>query len=266
MGQDTGIQWAHHTWNPWRGCAKVSEGCKLCYAAAFSGRNPAVLGVWGPQGTRPGAAESYWRQPSRWDRAARAAGERRRVFCGSLMDFFEDREDLAPFRRRAWTVIAGCTGLDWLLLTKRPENIARMLPPRWGTGWHHVWLGCSVENRQRAEERIDLLAAVPATLHFLSCEPLLEPVELTPWLLPRAVQWVIVGGESSQGGERARPFDISWAEEIVNQCRACDVPVFCKQMGSVPVSNGLGFRLPDAHGGDWSAWPDWLRVREVPGG
>ncbi len=130
MGEGSKIQWTHHTFNPWRGCTHVSPGCEHCYAEALSKRNPAQLGTWGAGGTRVVASEAYWKQPERWNRAAEAAGERHRVFCASLADVFEDRPELVEPRERLWRLIVATPHLDWLLLTKRPENIARLLGPR----------------------------------------------------------------------------------------------------------------------------------------
>lgn len=158
MGVETKIGWTDATWNPWRGCSKVSAGCTHCYADVLSRRNPATLGVWGPNGTRVVAAEAAWREPLKWDRAAREAGERRRVFCASLADVFEDwrgrlkdanghdiwvepggfwtpddgspgfaygRRPLAmdDVRERLFGLVDRTPNLTWLLLTKRPENV-----------------------------------------------------------------------------------------------------------------------------------------------
>src|SRR4051794_38669367 len=100
MATETKIQWTHHTFNPWRGCQKVSPGCAHCYAEQLSLRNPKVLGEWGPDGKRVIASESYWRLPLKWNRDAHKAGERRRVFCASLADVFEDRPELVKPRER----------------------------------------------------------------------------------------------------------------------------------------------------------------------
>lgn len=143
MGKDSKIEWTDHTFNPWRGCTKVSAGCAHCYAESFSRRNPGVLGVWGDGGTRVIASESKWREPIAWNRAAheevykytleeRQAGRhlltRPRVFCASLADVFEDRQELIEPRRRLFRLIDSTPFLDWLLLTKRPENISRLWP------------------------------------------------------------------------------------------------------------------------------------------
>lgn len=305
MGADTKIQWAHHTFNPWRGCTHVSPGCENCYAEALSKRNPAQLGTWGAGGERVIASESYWRQPERWNRAAEKAGERHRVFCASLADVFEDRIELRTPRGRLWRLIAETPHLDWLLLTKRPENARRMLtglydrgddaeaaglPRDYAQPWDpfpNVWLGTTVEDQRRADERIPILLDTPAAVRFLSCEPLLGPVDVARWTIslgegpgyrmlgyapePR-IDWLIVGGES---GPRARPMDLAWARSLVEQGRAAGVPVFVKQLGRRPVGywhpdggylihprdEGV---LRDRKGGDPDEWPADLRVREVP--
>lgn len=279
MGEVTGIQWCHSTINFWRGCSRVSEGCRLCYAEAMSRRNPAVLGTWGPDGTRPIASESKWREMSRWNEDAANAGERRRVFCGSLMDIWEDRPDLVGPRIRGLSMASCTKSLDWLFLSKRPENIKPILSDgriRYGketlSWWERIsrkpmsnwWFGCTVENQRRARERIPILLEVPASIRFLSCEPLLEPLDLSPWLSTGGIHWVIVGGESNQGGGKAASLCLSWVEELVGQCKDHNVPVFVKQLGSRPVAEGLGLKLKDRHGGEMAEWPPWLRVREIP--
>jgi protein gp37 len=278
MGVDTKIQWADHTFNPWRGCTKVSPGCTNCYAESLSHRNPAVLGEWGPNGKRVVAAESAWREPIKWDKAANRDGVRRRVFCASLADVFEDRDELRGPRSRLAETIKATPHLDWLLLTKRPENIGRL-----GTeafGWDvtrfgmplNVWLGTSTEDQARADSRFPLLRQTPATVHFLSVEPLLGPIDMRPYI--DLIDWVIVGGES---GTNARPCDISWIRSIASHCKDAGVPVFVKQLGSRPTQplaaahSGplttcypIHKRLDDPKGGNPDEWPEDLRVRQLP--
>lgn len=246
MGRDTTIAWCHHTWNPWRGCAVKSEGCKFCYAEAGSHRNPAVLGVWGPHGRRSVAAEAYWRLPIGWNRDAAQAGERRRVFSLSLGDWLEDRPDLNAPRGRLLATIGLTPHLDWLLLTKRPELFRDCLVDAMGTGnpvWdnalHHVrdrwldgiapanvWAGASVENRSRGIERIQLLREIPARVHFLSAEPLLGDLgELDL----SGIDWMILGGES---GPNARPCHVRWIGDQIARCRRQGVFIFVKQLGA----------------------------------
>lgn len=310
MAENSAIQWTTHTFNPWRGCTKVSDGCTNCYAETMSGRNPKTLGVWGKYGTRVVASESMWKQPLKWDKAAAEAGERHRVFCASLADVFEG-EDTMPAdswrvireaRRRLFDLIVATPNLDWLLLTKRPENIETVLktafPTIYGLNlsgantfidvWmDRVWIGTSVENQEQADKRIPELLKISAKVRFLSMEPLLGPVEFSDvsnrsdWksqLGKKAldgIDWVIVGGES---GPNARPFDISWARSIISQCKTAGVSVFMKQLGSGKYENSVTRLQPvsepgrqagfvsyrDKKGGDPSEWPVDLRVRELP--
>lgn len=248
MGDTTKIEWCDHTFNPWRGCARVSPGCRNCYAETFAKRNPDVLGEWGAAGTRVVASELMWQSPVRWNRAAERAGVRRRVFSASLADVFEPRADLAEPRGRLIRLIEDTPWLDWLLLTKRPEQAAGMLH-RWLTstigpdcgryrwsGPSNVWLGVSVEDQARADERIPYLADIPAPVRFLSCEPLLDRVELGQHV--DTVDWVIIGGESGPGH---RWMKYGWAGDLAAECVAADVPVFFKQMSG----HRQGARGPD---------------------
>lgn len=245
MGKDTAIEWTHHTFNPWRGCTKVSDGCKFCYAEKMSHRNPTVLGEWGNQGKRVIAAESYWKQPESWDRAAQKAGEQRTVFCSSMADPFEDREDLLDARRDLFRIVERCRNLLWLFLTKRPQNALRLIEQAtgrhadaWLADCHHVWVGASVENQEAANERIPHLLSIPAAMRFLSCEPLLGPLDISHWLgdnysamfggFDLGIRWVIVGGES---GPNARPMHPNWVRSLRDQCHEVKVPFFFKQWG-----------------------------------
>lgn len=280
MAENTKIEWAHHTFNPWRGCTKVSDGCKNCYAETLSGRNHQVLGVWGKNGTRSIAVENYWKQALDWDRKAKAAGERHRVFCGSLMDIFEGNDTMpkaawAPVqlaRRRLFLeTIQSTPNLDWLLLTKRPENIPSILraaldPHHEDTDWNvfgdphgldlwnfdelypNVWLGTSVESREHLG-RITDLAKTPATVHFVSIEPLLGDLgDISGYLEQLNNPWLIVGGES---GTNARPLHPDWVRSIRDQCVDANVPFFFKQWGQWLPFGQSG--LPEWH----SISPDW---------
>lgn len=219
MGEHTAIAWCDATFNPWRGCSRVSPGCDHCYAEAWSKRNPAALGTWGDDGERVIAADAYWRTPLRWNRLAAEAGVRRRVFCASLADVFEDRPELVAPRDRLFELIRQTPHLDWLLLTKRPDNARRILamdgplahgvheldileaiedphaehgPPLYHRDDHgyitfrwplpNVWLGVTAEDQQRADERIPILIDTPAAVRFVSYEPALGPIDLLHWL------------------------------------------------------------------------------------
>lgn len=254
MGKDSGIQWTHHTFNPHWGCVRVSPGCERCYAETFAHRMG--LKVWGAQADRREFGDKHWRQPIGWNAIAAKLGERHRVFCASMADVFEDHPVAERSRARLWPLIAETQSLDWLLLTKRPQNIYKMLPEgHRGEGkFQNVWLGTTVEDRKRADERIPILRTLPAVVRFLSIEPQLE--DLSDIDLD-GIDWVIVGGES---GHKAREFDPLWAAAMIGKCHASGVACFIKQMGANPVQ----MDLEDAHGGDWDEWPPALRVREFP--
>ena len=259
MAENSKIEWTDHTFNPWTGCTKVSPACDHCYAESWAKR-AGKPELW--QGERRRTTQSYWQQPIKWNRAAEAAGRRDRVFCASLADVF-DNQVPERWRDDLWHRIEQTPHLDWLLLTKRPQNIAKMLPGErigtkaWGDGWPNVWLGTTVENQEEAHRRIPHLLAARARVRFLSCEPLLGPLDLTrPWTGPGSVlaeetrpwladlDWVIAGGESGPG---ARPMEEAWAESLRDQCRTAGVAFFMKQMSrKAPI-------------------PERLMVREMPG-
>lgn len=285
MAEETGIQWTDHTANPWWGCLKVSPGCQYCYADMLSQR----LGknIWGPEATtRREYKKGIWHDLPKWNRKAEAEGVRRRVFVMSMGDFFEEHLDVVRWRVEFMALMEQCAALDFQVLTKRPENVVKMVPESWYLNWpDHIWIGTSVENQEMADRRIPELLKVPARIRFLSCEPLLGPVDLQPWLhmtgIPATVRvgarelpgsfmpfhWVIVGGES---GQKARPFYIEWAQDLVKQCDYAGVPVFVKQLGSNPRQRAdlknANWRLDlrDKKGGDMSEWPPELRIRQFP--
>lgn len=329
-----GVMLPGYTFNAWIGCHKVSEGCKNCYAEAdMDNRRGRV--TWGINGTRSVTSYSYWRQVLSWNNQAAAAGHRRKVFCSSLADIFEDwaghvidsrKQPLwwksewcnaslglahtcdDPFAGEKWCDVDGVPtfahwneeymakhlttmdgwqpltltiireylfrliqmtpNLDWLMLTKRPENIMKMVPEHWHIKFpDNVWIGTTVENQAAANKRVPELLKVPAKVRFLSCEPMLEEVSLnqlireedgTAWVdncltgfkahgaggwYAEKVNWVICGGES---GQHKRPFDKAWAISLMEQCVSAGVPFFMKQIDKVqPV-------------------PDYLMVRQFP--
>jgi protein gp37 len=233
------IEWCDHTFNPWWGCTKVSPGCKHCYAETLANRFHKEL--WGPAGTRRVTGDDNWKQPYKWNRAAEKAWfsgqstHRPRVFCASMADVFDDHESIQPaWREELFRMMEECYWLDWLVLTKRPENVARMVPAYWmkpgGIDWpRNVWIGTSVENQQTADERIPELVKIPAEVRFLSMEPLVGPVNLPQISLHfKEIHWVIAGGES---GAHARPMHPDWVRAIRDACALHDVPFFFKQWG-----------------------------------
>lgn len=272
MGENSKIEWTAtqmpdgsripgHTFNPWLGCSRVSQGCVNCYAEEMLTNRYKVV-EWGPGNARKRTSAANWKQPVKWNKQAQAQNTRYKVFCASLADIF-DAEAPQEWRDDLWRLIHDTPHLDWLLLTKRPQNIAKMVPAFWlELEWPaNVWLGVTVENQEAANERIPLLLQYPAPVRFLSCEPLLGPVDIRDWIKVRKrwlhqggdprifgryenhmqslvaadwvcpIDWVIVGGES---GNAARPMHPEWALDLRDQCAASipSIPFFFKQWGS----------------------------------
>jgi protein gp37 len=242
MGQNSKIEWTHHTFNPWWGCARVSPACKYCYADTWAKR--VGVDLWGKNGERRFFSERHWGEPLRWNQAAAKAGRRRRVFCASMADIFENRRDLDEWRAKLWPIIERTPWLDWLLLTKRPQHVQSLVP--WIGAWpRNVWLGTTAENQKWADRRLDELMRYPAAVRFTSCEPLLGEIDLTRWLAPAGsgtgLNWVIAGGES---GPKSRPMNPAWAEAIRDQCTRSGVPFHFKQWGHWgPDANGPRSRV-----------------------
>jgi protein gp37 len=247
MAENSKIEWTDHTFNPWVGCTKVSPACDHCYAEGWAKRT-GQAGLWAGERRRTSVAN--WRLPYKWNNAAPLDRPRPRVFCASLADVF-DNQAAPEWRRDLWWMIRETPNLDWLLLTKRPQNIRKMLPDNWGEGYPNVWLGTTVESQEEADRRIPHLLSVPVRVPFLSCEPLLGPLDISQYLRPRqrpnrdgyggesgpgwttdfgAVAWVIFGVESGPG---ARPFEEQWAHSLKAQCEAANVAFFMKQMSGV---------------------------------
>lgn len=228
MAKDSKIEWTHHTFNPWWGCAKVSPACRNCYAEAWAKRVGSQ--VWGSNAPRRFFGDAHWKEPLRWNQEAAGSGERRRVFCASMADVFERRSELHPWRERLWRIIEQTSSLDWLLLTKRPQNITSMTP--WGKLWpENVWLGCTAENQTWADKRVPELLSIPARVRFLSCEPLLSHLNLEPYFSSdpaESIHWVITGGES---GAYSRPMNPQWVRDLRNQCQTSGVAFHFKQWG-----------------------------------
>lgn len=186
--------------------------------------------LWGGGAPRRFFTDAHWREPLSWNEDARRKGQRERVFCASMADVFERRADLNDERTRLWQLIEDTPYLDWLLLTKRPQNVAKTAP--WGNDWPaNVWLGTSVENQMLAQKRLPFLLSIPAAVRFLSCEPLLGPLDLRAWFRRNGfypIDWIIAGGES---GSASRPMHPNWPLSLLNQCRRFDVPFHFKQWG-----------------------------------
>ena len=231
------IEWTNHTFNPWMGYQKVSPGCDHCYAEAMMDHRYGKV-EWGPHGERKRTSEQNWKKPLRWNGRARETSTRQRVFCASLADVWDNQ---APKKWRAdlFQLIAATPELDWQLLTKRPENISKMLPAAiaglkpWP--WRNVWLGTTCEDQIHHDRRWRILSEIPAVVHFVSYEPALGPLVLpSRSVLP---DWIICGGESGAGARMMAP---QWARDLLCNCQNERVAFFMKQMtGKKPIPPDL---------------------------
>lgn len=284
MAENSNIEWCDHTFNPWMGCAKVAAGCQHCYAETLMDTRYGKV-QWGPNGTRVKTSKANWAKVRKWNRDALATfGRKARVFCASLADVAEDRPELIPMRAELCDLIRECENLDFLLLTKRPENLTRLFP---ADVLERCWNGTSVAEQKDADKNIPILLKVPSAVRFVSYEPAIAGVDLTKvgklgrgsdidalrgvttsyGDKPRGptecainvrmqrdsprLDWVIVGGES---GPNARPFKWEWAESLRDQCAAAGVPMLFKQTGQLFHDGNYTLRL-SGKGNDPAGWP-----------
>ena len=257
MGKNTAIEWCNrilpdgtiilgHSFNVWWGCVRVARECDGCYADDLATRYG--MNLWGPFAERRFFGEKHWNEPYIWDKEAERLGHRANVFCSSMADVFEvytirrnqgteiqkrDERIAAQMeadRKRLWKRIEQTRNLNWILLTKRPGNVEKLVP--WGNDWpDNVWLGTSAGTQERADKWLPILLKIPAQVHLVSVEPQLEHVDLSPYL-PR-LDWVIQGGES---GPHHRPFKAEWARSLRDQCMSArlqgyPVAYYFKQWG-----------------------------------
>lgn len=262
MGENSRISWTDHTFNPWHGCVKVSPACDHCYAESFAKR--IGQNVWGVDAPRRFFGDKHWNEPLKWNRTAlKDFGRPARVFCASMADVFENRDELESHRDRLFALIDRTPNLQWNLLTKRHlaiKNNAHFLALK------NVRIGVTVEN-QTYDHRI------VEGVSWISAEPLLGRLDLSAHLAddftgdlvngpcqvhPSEVKWVIIGGESGAG---AREMKLEWAVDLIQQCKAEGVAVHFKQTGDV-LARKLG--LKDKSGKDPSEWPAELQIQEFP--
>ncbi len=216
MATKSSIEWTEMTWNPVTGCTKVSQGCKNCYANRMALRLKAMGSERYKSGFMPTVHEDLVDLPKKWRKP-------RTIFVNSMSDLFHD-DIPEPFIRRVFTTMQDCPQHTFQVLTKRSKRLLKLGSSlEWPS---NVWMGVSVENAE-VMSRITDLAKVPAKVRFLSCEPLIGPLEKMPLA---GIHWVIVGGES---GPHARPMHSLWAESIRAQCETAEVPFFFKQWGGV---------------------------------
>jgi protein gp37 len=237
MGETTKIEWCDATFNPWIGCQKVSLGCDHCYAEALMDTRWGKV-EWGPHGKRVRTSESNWKLPLRWAKAARNSiqDHRPRVFCASLADVFDNRAT-PEWRTDLFALIEDTPELDWLLLTKRPENVAKMLWPKWDAGLpFNIWMGTTAEDQEHYDRRWAILSKIPAKVRFISYEPAIG--KMLPGGSPyEQPDWIICGGESGHG---ARTMDPQWARDLRDDCDKLGISFFMKQMtGKSPIPADL---------------------------
>lgn len=272
MGESTGISWCDATVNFWHGCKKVSEGCKFCYMYRDKDR-------WKKDGNV--VVQSKGSTIAKTLLALRIQARQRKqdgnmeplkVFTCSWSDFFIDEAD--SWREQAWEAIRSYPEFIWIILTKRPERIMQCLPADWGDGWNNVWLLVSAENQERFDERVPILANVPAKIRGVSAEPLLGKIDITknypcgkgevPYGL--LMDWIILGGESGNdtGKWLYRPAQVHWFAEMIFDCVEHEIPVFMKQTGTAIAKT---LKLKDRSGATISEYP-WvlqdLKVQQFP--
>lgn len=273
MGEKTKISWAHSTFNPWHGCTEVGPGCISCYARHWDERlagqgQDAGRTHWGQGVPRRYFDDKHWNAPRVWHRKAVSDGVRRRVFCASMSDVF-DNEVEQHHRERLWNLIRSTPMLDWLLVTKRIGNAAKMLPADWtaaGAGYPNVWLIATTVNQEELERDGPKLLAIPARVHGLSVEPMLGPLRLwgfDPTPERKGLDWVICGGESKQPGHEPRIMFEEWAESLRDQCQSVGIAFHMKQAGAILARQ---WRCKDPDGKDPSEWPQAFNVQQFPSG
>ena len=250
------IEWTEATWNPIRGCSRVSEGCRFCYAERvaerWSGDNQPYEGLVIPSktGGHPRwsgeimLVEHKLNEPYKWK-------EGKLIFVNSMSDLLHEKVPL-EYIERIFEVMENTPRHRYQILTKRAARMAELAPKLY---WPpNVWMGVSIEDA-RVVERADALGSVPAEIRFLSLEPLIGPI---PNLNLNGIDWVIIGGES---GNQARIMEPEWAIDLLNQCRNANVPCFVKQMGT-QWAKRRGSK--NWKGDNFSEFPKALQVREYP--
>jgi protein gp37 len=253
----SGIEWTDKTWNPIRGCSRVSPGCENCYAEAMAYRFSKE-----PDSPFNGLVKATSKGP-RWTNEVKFVAHKlnepfswrkpRLVFVNSMSDFFHEKIPTAV-KTMIWDVMVRNPQHKFQVLTKRPLEMKKFLKLHGTNVPSNIWLGISVENQEMADLRIPVLLDLPVIVpvKFLSVEPLIGPVDLTKYL--DQLEWVIVGGES---GPNARFCEISWIERIVDDCNKSRATVFVKQLGK-------GHDPKNSKGGDIETWPETIRVRQYP--
>ena len=247
MGEKTGIAWCDHTFNPWIGCTKVSAGCQNCYAARDNNRYQWVK-EWGKDYRL--TADTNWKKPIQWAKQAVKDGVIRRVFCASLADVF-DANIGWEWRAKLYSLINETEkigGLEWLILTKRPENLKTMLPLMVET-FTNIRIGITTENQEMFDKRMPIFLDAWKGKNFISVEPMLSGLNIETNLYADKIHWVICGCES---GSNARECRIYWARDLRDQCNWYHIPFFLKQL----MDDGELIVKPTLDGQQWLEFPE----------
>ena len=255
--QNSKIEWTDHTFNARWGCVNISPACDHCYAERFANRRTRTRDpLWGKDAGRLISNDDYWAAPRQWDRRARLRGIQQRVFCGSMCDVMERREDLTAPRRRLFQLMEDTPNLVWMLLTKRPQELRNFLPEEWlNIPRPTFWLLTTMEHQDYVW-RIEELLKAPAIVHGISMESLLGPITLPKGFLESGKRaWVITGRESGPG---ARPTRIEWVREVRDAAVAAGVPFHFKQWGEhganlIKIGKKQAGRILD--GREWDELP-----------
>lgn len=252
------IQWTTFTHNFWKGCKKVSDGCKFCYMYRMEDENG-------------GDGNYIHRENDEYFNMPLKIKTPEKIFTCSMSDFFIEQAD--KWREKAWEIIARTPWHTWQILTKRPERIKQCLPKNWGAGYPNVWLGVTIENTKEMH-RIDKLLQIPAKTYFISAEPLLEEVSFIKEgvNLLDEIDLIIIGGESGNdyGKYKYRPCEVAWMEKLTNKAKSNGrTKVFVKQMGTYLAKKGIGSiirgnKAISNHGDDFDLFPESLKIRELP--
>jgi protein gp37 len=226
MAETTKMKDYDHSINFWIGCTKFSEGCDHCYAEAMNKRYK-----WIPDFSKITRAKGAWKLPYKWQKQAASTGKIDLVYGNSTSEFWHPQAD--KWRAEVWKIVKDTPNLIWRFQTKRPELIADRLPKDWGNGYPNVWLGVTVEMKKYLH-RLDTLCKIPAVVHLLNAEPLLE--DLTPELADhvQGLDYVWVGGEN---GPHCCPFDMQWARNIRDLCYQHNIPFTFGGPGGVHQRN-----------------------------
>jgi len=261
MGKDSNISWVDHTFNPWHGCEKVSDGCKNCYAKTQADRFD--KGLWGNWATasRKTFGNKYWSQPLKWN--VQVERKTQTVFCGSMCDIFEETFDSNIYteRQKLFDLIRATPNLVWLLLTKRPENVRKIMPFSWEFSIYaprNVWIGATIENEKSIQRFLYLENSI-VFKKFISFEPLIGVLSYNEAVkLANMSDWGIIGGESGNSARRMSPAS---ARTIISAYRDAGKKIFVKQVGNV-LAKELG--CSDKSGRIVSEWPEEFQIQEFP--